>query len=373
LSDNDKSALQKALSADWNRWLSGAADYNIRSRFQVLPPTIFQFVTNYRCNARCAMCNIWQAPHKHEMTAQELAALMDPDPLFDSVEDLLVMGGESSLRSDFVDIVAYLVRRLPKARGLSLVTNGFLPKRILEQTEAILGLIESKKIKLSMSVSLDGIGALHDQVRGIPGAFDKALETIAGLQALQKRHDFWLGVGYVLMHQNLRQAQELREWAEARGLDVSFQMVAFHDTYISNQDRQGDVDFRPEDRDDLIVFMQQLAGERSLTNWAALYWSDMVRMYRDGAPRMTPCPFAMDGVALDAYGDVYYCLSSPKIGNVNEEKRSVGEIYHDPKNLRFRAAELRQRMCPGCNSGCGVGIAIKKDVKKYLKFLVTGR
>ena len=85
MSDNDKSALQKALSADWNRWLSGAADYNIRSRFQVLPPTIFQFITNYRCNARCAMCNIWQAPHKHEMTAQELAALMDPDPLFDSV------------------------------------------------------------------------------------------------------------------------------------------------------------------------------------------------------------------------------------------------------------------------------------------------
>lgn len=364
--------IQKLASVDWGKWIGGAYDYNIRSHFQVLPPKLLQVITNYRCNARCAMCNIWQMPHKHEMTIDEFTGIIDPDPIFDNIEDLTVAGGEASLRTDLVELVAYLVNRMPRVRTLSMVSNGFLPKRILEQTDKILDLLEPKGIKLSMSVSLDGVGTLHDQVRGIPGGFDKVLETLTGLQELQRRHDFWLGVGYVVMHQNLRHAMEFRTWGRARGLDVSFQIVAFHDTYIGNTDRQEDVDFRSEDRAELIAFMEQLASERSPKNYAALYWADMVRVYRDGAPRTTPCPFTLEGLALDAYGEVYYCLSTPKIGNVLREGRSVSDIYYDPKNLRYRSQEMRKRICPQCNSGCGTDIAIKKDAKNYLRFLATG-
>ena len=146
--------------------------------------------------------------------------------------------------------------------------------------------------------------------RGIPGAFDKAQETLLALKELQQEHDFWLGTGFVVMHQNLRHAREFRGWARRQGLDVGFQLVGFHESYVGNLDRQNDVDFRPEDRDELIAFMNELAGERSMRNYPAFYWADMVRMYRDGAPRTTPCPFTLEGLALDAYGDVFYCLSS---------------------------------------------------------------
>jgi MoaA/NifB/PqqE/SkfB family radical SAM enzyme len=277
-----------------------------------------------------------------------------------------------SLRTDVAELMAYLVRRLPRLRILSLVTNGFLPRRILQQATDVLKLIEPAGVKLSMSVSLDGIGTMHDQVRGVPGAFEKAMETIAGLQELQKQHNFWLGSGFVVMHQNLRHAREFRDWARANQLDVGFILVGFHESYVGNLDRQNDVDFRPEDREELIAFMQELAGERSLRNVFAYYWNDMVHMYRDGASRTTPCPFLLEGLALDAYGDVFYCLSTPRIGNVLEEGRSVGEIYYDPKNLRYRAEDMRKRTCPGCNSACGTPVAIKKDVKKYLRFLVAG-
>ncbi len=319
------------------------------------------------------MCNIWQIPHKHEMSVDGFAAIIDPDPIFDSIEDLTVAGGEASLRADLVALVDYLVDRLPTVHTLSMVSNGFLPKRILTQTEAILRLLEPKGIKLSMSVSVDGVGALHDQVRGIPGGFDNVMETLTGLQTLQKQHDFWLGVGYVVMHQNLRHALEFREWGRARNLDVGFQIVAFHESYVGNVDRQDDVDFRPEDKADLIAFMEQLASERSLGNLAAFYWNDMVRMYRDGAPRVTPCPYNLEGLALDCYGDVYYCLSTPKIGNVLQDGRSVSEIYYAPENLSYRSGKMRNKICPVCNSGCGTEIAIKKDVKEYLQFLATGR
>jgi len=371
--ENGRSAFRKLTTVDWGRLARGAFDYNVRAHFQTLPPKILQLITNYRCNARCAMCNIWQMPHRHEMTVAEFAALMDPDPIFDGIEHLTVAGGEASLRTDLVELVAYLVRRMPGLATLSLVTNGFLPQRILEQTRAILQLIEPAGIRLSMSVSLDGIGTLHDRVRGVPGAFDKALETLTGLQELQREHDFWLGVGFVVMHQNLRHARAFREWARARGLPVGFQLVGFHESYVANLDRQNEVDFRPEDREELIAFMEELASEVSLRNWPAFYWADMVRMYRDGAPRTTPCPFTLEGLALDAYGDLFYCLSTPRIGNALEEKRSVSDIYYDPQNLRYRADQMRRHICPRCNSACGTEIALKKDVKQYVRFLITRR
>ncbi len=372
LSGNDKLTLKKLASVDWGSLVRGAFDYNVRAHFQTLPPRVLQLITNYRCNARCVMCNIWQMPHKHEMTVGELAALMDPDPIFDQIEQLTIAGGESSLRTDVVELVGYTLQRMPKLRTLSMVTNGFLPPRVLQQVAGVLELLEPRGVKLSMSVSLDGIGTMHDRVRGIPGGFAKALETLTGLQALQKEHDFWLGVGYVVMHQNLRHAREFRDWARARGITVGFQLVGFHESYVGNLDRQNDVDFRPEDREELIAFMQELAEQRSLRNYPAFYWADMLRMYRDGAPRTTPCPFTLEGLALDAYGDVFYCLSTPAIGNVIREQRSVSDIYYDPKNLHYRAQEMRKRICTQCNSACGTEIAIKKDVKKYLRFLVTG-
>lgn len=369
---NGKLTLQKLASLDWGKLAAGTFDYNVRSHFQTLPPKVLQVITNYRCNSRCAMCNIWQLPHKHELSVTEFRALMDPDPIFDGVEQLTVAGGESSLRTDLAELVTYFVERMPKLWAISTVTNGFLPKRILEQTEAVLKIIAPRGIKLSMSVSLDGIGTMHDRVRGIPGGFDKTVETLTGLQELQQRYDFWLGTGYVVMHENLRHALEFRAWAQKRGLNVGFQLVGFHESYLSNLDRQNDVDFRPEDRDELIGLMTRLASERAWRNLSAFYWSDMVRMYRDGAPRSTPCPFTLEGLALDVYGDVFYCLSTPRIGNFLEEKRSVGEIYYDPKNLRYRSEEMRKRICPGCNSACGTEIALKKDVKQYVKFMLTG-
>lgn len=372
LSTNEASTLRKLVSTDWDALLGGAFDYNVRSHFQVLPPRLLQVITNYRCNSRCTMCNIWQMPHRHEMTLAEFAALMDPDPLFDTIDQLMVLGGEASLRTDLVELVAYFINRMPLVRDISMVSNGFLPERIVAQTEAILKLLQPRKIRLSMSVSLDGIGTMHDQVRGIPHAFEKTLATIEGLQALQQHFDFWLGSGFVVMHQNLHQAREFGAWAAARKLSYGFQLVGFHDVYVDNMAAQNEVDFRPEDREALLALIQEMAGQRSLRNIEAFYWSDMLRMYRDGATRTTPCPFTKDGLTLDAYGDVYYCLSVRKIGNALEERRSVGEIYRDPANLRFRAEEMSKKLCLNCNSACGTRIAIKKDMKKYLKFLATG-
>jgi MoaA/NifB/PqqE/SkfB family radical SAM enzyme len=370
LSGKNRKVLKTLGSADWAYLAKGVIEYNVLSHFKPLTPKVMTAVVNYRCNARCQMCNIWQSPRRHEMSVDEFAKAV-ADPLFDEIERLTVVGGEVTLRTDLVDLTRMFVERMPKLRALSTISNGFLPDRIVSNTEAMLALTEPRGIGFSISISLDGLGTDHDKVRGVDGAFEKVLTTLDGLQKLQQGHKFWMGVGYTVMHQNLRQAHEFQKWADQRDIEVGFTPVGFHNSYVSNLDLQSAVDYREEDRDDLIAFMQGLSKRRSLTDLSACFWSDMVRMYRDGTPRTTPCPYNMDGLALDCYGDLYYCLSTPKIGNCLNGQ-SASEIYYDPKNLQYRAETLRGKICKECNSACAINVGLKKDLKNYLRFIIAG-
>ncbi|MCD6291319.1 MAG: radical SAM protein [Anaerolineae bacterium] len=355
----------------WGTWIRGAYDYNIRARRGTLPPKILQVVVNYRCNARCAMCNIWRMKPRRELSLDEFANIMEDD-IFQNIERLTLTGGETSLRQDLGPLADMFLARMSNLKALSLITNGFLPERILAVVEHILRSCQARGVRFSISVSLDGVGEMHDRIRGVPGAFDRVVKTLEGLKDLRRRYDFWMGVGYTVMHQNLHHVPEFRAWCEEQGIPYGFQVVGFHEAYVSNLDRQNEVDFRPEDRDALIALMEDLASQRSWRNVLAFYWDDMMHMYRDGRSRQTPCPFALEGLILDSLGDVYYCLSSKKIGNVIDDGRSVSDLYYDPENLAYREY-MRRHICPRCNSACAVGVALKKDIKRYARFLLTGR
>jgi len=364
-----KRELRKIRLADWVHLARGVFEYNVTSRFRPLAPKVMTAVVTYRCNARCAMCNIWHSPAHPEMSVEEFGRVL-ADPIFDTIERLTVSGGEPSLRTDLVALTGMFVERMRRLRALSLVSNGLLPERILADAEAMLAIARPRNIGFNISISLDGVGTDHDRVRGVEGAFDKVLATLDGLKRLRQGHDFWMGVGFTLMRENLTSAREFRCWAEEHDLEVGFVPVGFHGSYVSNLDLQDRIDFRAEEKDELFAFMQELGTRRMLFDPSAFYWSDMVRVYRDGADRTTPCPYNMDGLALDCHGDVFYCLSTSKIGNCLSG-RSVSEIYYDSDNLRYRAGAMRGDICSKCNSGCAVHVALKKDLKKYLRFLVT--
>jgi MoaA/NifB/PqqE/SkfB family radical SAM enzyme len=203
-----------------------------------------------------------------------------------------------------------------------------------------------------------------------------------GLKALQSAQTFWLGAACVITRKNLYHLRELQAWCAERDIELGYQLVGFHETYVANVERREDLDFSEADREYLLELLEELAVVHSPSDFLAYYWDDMLGMYRDGRPRHSPCPFAVDSFVLDAYGDMYYCLSERKIGNclaAAQGAPSAGDaaalgpcssIYYDPRNLAFRR-ELTRSACLRCNSGCFVNVGIKKDLKRYVWFLLT--
>jgi len=370
-------AARRLLSADrssryrrdWGAAFKGIYEYNVLRRLGPLPPHQLVIDVTYRCNSRCAMCNIWKAEKRPELTLPQFEQILS-DPLFRSIERLMISGGEPTLRNDLPAIVQACFDRMPSLRTLSLITNGLWPERALSTFEDVARRSVARGIHLSISVSLDGLEGTHDTMRNVPGAFAKATETLDGLRKLQGQYGFYLGVGCVVCRVNVHEMEAFSRWCEERGMPPGFQLIGFHGTYVDNLNQRSELDFAESDRQALYALLERLAGEKALTNWMACYWSDMLHMYRDGRERQSPCPFLVDSFVLDAYGNVRVCEAADNIGNCLVDG-SCTELYYSP-----RAAAIRKSMargaCRTCNSGCLVNVGVRKDLLNYMRFLLLG-
>jgi MoaA/NifB/PqqE/SkfB family radical SAM enzyme len=167
-------ALRYALA-----WLRSPARGGGRQR--VLPTQLNLPITD-NCNARCVMCDVWKEPSEGELDAGELGRLLS-DPLFARVEHLGISGGEPTLRRDLVEVARAAHDALPALRSISFTTHGFHVSRWEKLLPALAALARERGTQLRVHVSVDGVGALHDRVRGIPGAWEKALATSERVRA----------------------------------------------------------------------------------------------------------------------------------------------------------------------------------------------
>jgi MoaA/NifB/PqqE/SkfB family radical SAM enzyme len=360
-----------------NRWnvalqnapiiLQGIYEYHIASRLGPLKPREWLFPVTYRCDARCVMCNIWQSSKGNELGLDEWSKVLD-DPLFSGIESVNLSGGEPTLRQDLPQLTGLLLEKLPALRRLTVTTNALSPERVAQQCTALLDLCTDRGIRLFVGISLDGIGGRHDEMRNIVGAFDKATRTVGELQALQPR-GLRVGINSTLTGRNLDDAREIREWGLERGLPVNFIVASYAESYYGNTECADELSFRPEQKTELVGFLQELGRARSLGNLAAYFYADAARMLERGSARTTPCVFQKDAFMLDARGDFQYCMYGRVLGNVRAT--SARALYYGEENLEHREEIIHNR-CRDCTITCFLELGLAKDALRYGRFLLRG-
>lgn len=143
------------------------------------------FVTS-ECNARCKMCFYWRQIEKSgerkTLTLEEIKRFARN---FKFAASLSISGGEPTLREDLAEIVYYFYK-YSGTRFVTFSTNGLLPER----TEKIVASILSRcpALALKVYISIDHIKGKHDEIRGVRGAFGKALETFSRLNKLKEKN-----------------------------------------------------------------------------------------------------------------------------------------------------------------------------------------
>lgn len=267
-------------------------------------PSDAVIAVTYRCNSRCIMCNIWQIKSFPEMPAEAYLKLPK------SLRFINISGGEPFLRTDLVDIIKTIKKACPKA-GLNISTNGFLVDTIKRVLPKILE-IDSN---ISVSVSIDGVGKMHEQVRRVDHAWEKVLETArfcrdeAGVKHIK--------FAFTLNNENYKQLKEAYEWSRRLGLEFAMAIAHSSDVYFgkNNSLRFSKVHL---DRGFAFVISDLLKSMRP-KDWARAYFVDGLYKVARGEKRPLKSFAGEDFFYLDPKGDVYPSVVDNVImGNIND-------------------------------------------------------
>ncbi|MDH5714929.1 MAG: radical SAM protein [Candidatus Aminicenantes bacterium] len=339
---------------------------NLLTHFTVLPPSVLVYNVTFRCNMKCRMCLNWTKKEQRELTVSELEKVLKKGGLFHRIENVSISGGEPTLRADLPEIVEVLYNNLPRVRKMSIVTNALNTHRVVGQVKAIARLTMERNSLLSIGVSLDGMGEIHDRIRNVPRAYERVRETIHALMELRESVPFSLGMGTVVIPDNFSELNKMVEFCQQNNIDLSFSILRFSDSILGNETLQSDLVYNEEQRAFIGKFFHQLLQKSSFIDGDSYLYMHWSRMLLDNSQRTMPCPFMDQGIQLNPEGELYYCEMSKPIGNVLQEPAKA--IYYKPENLAYRR-KLIARKCSACISPCQTLVSVRKKLYPYAGFV----
>lgn len=176
-----------------------------------LLPLAMSFVVTDKCNSLCKTCNIGRRYMEDPSVAEGELTLEEYTRLFRSLGPLswvTFSGGEPFMRPDFPEIVARMAE-LVKPAVINVPTNATLVRGTTKGVQKILERLS--ETRLVVNVSIDGVGAKHDLVRGFEGNFALAERTLAELRGLRDER-LTLGINTVISRFNVERAEEIFEY-----------------------------------------------------------------------------------------------------------------------------------------------------------------
>jgi len=334
--------------------------------------TLVFFVTN-RCNFRCEHCFSMEAletDKRPELSLEEIEILSKS---LDRLPGLLISGGEPVVRKDLPEICEVFF----KNNGLEYIhlpTNAFYPGKVLETASRILSLCPG--VELGLGISLDGLKDTHDRVRANKKSFDRAIETLSGLEELKQKYtNFSTHVITVVTRNNVNDIIPLSKFLQAEtSVDFHGPSPMRGDPYDNSIEG-----LSAEEWADLVEQMEPLqrywiergSGKRLSKQIQLNRLRYQNRLYSK-IIATNELPFVckageLIGVLYPS-GDFGGCELKPTIGNVREFDLDLNKLWRSDAAKAFRA-EL-----PGCacEHACFLGPSINFNPVSLVRSTLIG-
>lgn len=357
--------LRKAFASTWRRngilkAISDIFEYGILKHWFSTPRVLTLYVTS-ACNAKCQHCFYWQnLNQKADLSLSEIATLSES---LGKVDKLLIAGGEPFLRRELPDICELFFQN-NGVRIVSIPTNGLTPKLISKQLRRILEVAEGRTIRLNLS--LDGTESMHDEIRVVPGNFQKVVETYELAISLQVEYpNLTIGINSCVMDKNYENLFDLYD--QLPGL---FPKVNLPGLILLRGDPFEQTLQLPaiEDLRRLHRYKTSKIGHRQPWLWKladlANFSIGLATIRKE--TQVVPCEAGRILGVVEDNGDVRHCELLPPIGNLRDD--SFNDIWNSPK-----AKEARERIVKKecrCTHECNVFESLVANPVQGLKAVI---
>lgn len=288
------------------RFVAGGIKFHAAGKLYIPKPVFSAVRVTHRCNARCLTCIFWKENKKSDELSPQIIEAFYKDKLFSELEMLTLSGGEATLRDDLADIAEAVLKSCRNLKGITLCTNGFDNRRVIRAVQNLLKLAQSRdNMRLYVSVSLDGVGQLHEKIRGVPDAFEKVTKTFADLKKIQQKNNLFLSVNCTVQPLNVPYLKEIVDYGEKNNLPLTFSPICTSEVFTDDEELKKRLQFSPEQLADLQKIIKDELLPR-LRAFNRAFWRDYLNLI-NGAKRRVPCLLLNHYLQIDANGFMSGC------------------------------------------------------------------
>lgn len=321
-------------------------------RTNVIEPRLpyrVQLVATYRCNFRCEMCGIWKKKSVDEITPAEVGEFFRRWPGFRWVN---LSGGEIFMRRDIDDIVRAIQENCRSLFMINFPTTGWFGDRTVALASQIL---DHGIGRLMITVSIDGPEAVHEELRGLPGSWERGVDTYSRLRRM-RRSNFQPVVGMTLLSKNAGLVDDTIAAIKQRIPDFSrseLHLNVGHESthYFDNTGYQGGCS-HPTTLDAIERHQREVGTSWHPVAFLENRYQSLLTKYFETGKSPLPCTALSSNCFIDAHWNLYPCsIWDEKVGNLREANFDLQALW-----ASHRARSLRQDVvnekCPHCWTPC---------------------
>jgi len=326
---------------------------------QILPikPTTLNLLVNDICNSRCQMCLIWKNKREKEFTPDELSTILQ-NRLFEDVKYVGVSGGEPTLRKDLPELFRVICTSLPSIKSTGIITNGILEKKIKNIVISCSNICNSYNVSFNIMVSLDGLGKIHDKVRGKNNNYNSALSL---LKYFNNSTNIDTSFGCTITIDNYDSMEEFLDFVIEEKLYGRFRIAEFINRLYNTNQKEIIRSFDDKALYYLGLFFYRLEYGYENNEIFKKTYRNIRTMLTESSNRTIGCPYQTNSVVLSSRGDLLYC--SPKSNLL--ENVIDNDAYKVYKSNISHRKEIIKNECKNCIHDYHEPITLKESFSKY--------
>jgi sulfatase maturation enzyme AslB (radical SAM superfamily) len=263
---------------------------------------------------------------------------------------------------------------------LIVPTNALIKSRVCDVVDR--ALTENPSLELYLNIALDGYGKTHDEIRGVPGNWEKTLACIEALYPIKKvfQDRLRLNVNTVVCAENYTEIERLAQFLwNSFSLDGHYFNIIRGETKVGDEIKRvppevlpsmyamaADLTKRYGDR----MFLNDDASKRFIKNIA--YVGTITTHYRtqhENFDRVTewpfPCTAGETSVVIDYNGDVRACELREKFAMLADYDYDFAMLWADHQRHQELQAINGGKAC-WCTHVCFIHDSMRHSRKAML-------
>jgi len=292
------------------------------------------------CNLKCTTCGIWKDKTPNIFPMDKYIELLDSS-MMKNLRYLDFTGGEPTM----IDLPAYvreLIDRVPTLERVVININCFNAKRTINFISVINEMCVASGKILQLNISLNGIGKVHDETRGVDGSFDRVMEVVSAIRDMNVNNIEIILSGRIVKS-NVFEMDEFIYFLKKNCLETVCIYPAVESSYFKSIDSEV-----TESTFNLDEDYQRELTEYKLQNIfpSMTFFMEYAREKRDTGVSIADCQFTNgDRLHLRSEGWFAYCCHCVNDVGMLEKRESFEKTYIG--NLDSLQV-IEEFLCPTC-------------------------